>query len=257
MATGVIALCSIAGAAPALASTSIAVVGDPGSGGAGEAAVAAMVGGWAPDAVMFTGDNYYAAAGGSGTGRYDLSVGRYYCGFLSGAATGSYCAGGTATTNRLWPAIGNHDYSDAGISNYLAYFSLPGNERYYDTRVGSVHLFVLDSDEMLRSNGEMAAERAWVEAGLRASTAPFQVVMFHHPPFSSGSHGSSTAMRLPFADWGADLVLSGHEHVYERLSSGGLTYVVNGIGSGGLTAFPSPLFHRAWRGGAARSAPCA
>ena len=54
-------------------------------------------------------------------------------------------------------------------------------------------------------------------------------------------HGSTTWMRWPFKDWGADAVLAGHEHNYERLLVDGLPYFVNGVGGGGLYNFGTPL----------------
>ena len=66
--------------------------------------------------------------------------------------------------------------------------------------------------------------------------------MLHHPPYSSSSaHGSTTDFRWPFSRWGVDLVLSGHDHDYERLRVGGLTYVVVGTGGADLYAFGEPL----------------
>jgi hypothetical protein len=69
---------------------------------------------------------------------------------------------------------------------------------------------------------------------MKASTSRWNVVYFHYPPYSSGQHGSITWMRWPFAGWGADAVLSGHDHSYERLTVDGLVYFVNGSGGGGL-----------------------
>ncbi|MFM8829331.1 MAG: metallophosphoesterase family protein, partial [Actinomycetota bacterium] len=161
------------------------------------------------------------------------------CGFLAGVASGPNCAGGTAVTNRLWPIAGNHEYSDAGISNYLGYFSLPGNERWYDVRIGPVHFFMLDSDEALRTASDMAAQKAWLQPAMAASNAPFKVVAVHHPPYTSSGRGPYAGMRWPFREWGADLVLNGHDHYYERLEAGGLPYVVNGIGGQSVTAFPA------------------
>ena len=75
------------------------------------------------------------------------------------------------------------------------------------------------------------AQIAWLRHGLNTSTARFRVVVFHHPPFSTAKHDPPAAhMRLPFEAWGADLVLSGHQHVYERLEVDGLTYIINGLG---------------------------
>ena len=225
------------------AAATIAVVGDFGTADAAEASVASLIAGWVPDAVLGVGDDYYAQAGGSGLGRYDISVGRYYCAFLRGAVAGPNCpSGGTADVNRFWSSTGNHEYSDGGIANYTGYFPFPSNERYYQLRIGPVDVFVLDSDEALRTPADMTAQKAWLAAAAQASTAAWQVVAFHHPPYSSGStHGSSTAMRWPFASWGIDLVVNGHEHDYERVSADGITYVVDGLGGAGIYGFGTPV----------------
>ena len=233
-------LLAIIAAGSAAGSTQVAMIGDAGVDTSDQAAVANLASGWSPDALVLLGDNYYSSVGlPSGTGRYDRTVGKYYCSFLFGAAVGPECPGGTSLANRLWPAPGNHDYSDAGIANYLAYFALPGNERYYDTRIGDIHVFVIDSDEAMRSASDMAAQKAWLQAALAASDAPFRVVALHHPPYTSSSRGPYAAMRWPFAEWGADLVASGHDHFYERLEVGGIPYLVSGAGGQGLTAFPA------------------
>ncbi len=52
----------------------------------------------------------------------------------------------------------------------------------------------------------------------------------HHPPYSSGPHGSTRETEWPFGDWGIDLVLAGHDHTYERAKIGSVTYLVNGLG---------------------------
>jgi hypothetical protein len=64
------------------------------------------------------------------------------------------------------------------------------------------------------------------------------VVYFHHAPYSSGLHGPSDWMQWPFKEWGASVVLSGHDHTYERLLEDGLTYFVNGVGGGAIYNFP-------------------
>jgi hypothetical protein len=76
----------------------------------------------------------------------------------------------------------------------------------------------------------------WLQSALAASTAPWQIVYFHHPPWSSGTHGSSDWMDWPFAEWGADLVLMGHEHNYERLVVDGLPAIISGHGGVPLRA---------------------
>src|SRR5204862_127075 len=76
---------------------------------------------------------------------------------------------------------------------------------------------------------------------LAASTAPWTVVCFHHSPYSSSAHGSDPDTQWPFRAWGADLVLTGHDHSYGRLSVDGVTYVVNGLGGQGIYSFNDPL----------------
>ena len=218
-------------AAAAPASVEFAVIGDFGTDSTAEAQVAAMVRGWNPAFVATTGDNYYAAGSETGTDRYDRVVGGHYCDFLAGVAPGPRCpSGGTSTANRFFPATGNHDWTDGDITNYRAYFALPGSELVYDVRQGPVHLFFLDSQAALASGAEAARQQSWLQAALAASSAPWQIVVLHHPPYSSGAHGSSPALRWPFAQWGADLVLSGHDHTYERVGADGLVYLVNGLG---------------------------
>jgi tartrate-resistant acid phosphatase type 5 len=210
--------------------TRLAVIGDFGTGERHARAVARLVRSWEPAAVVTVGDNYYGRNSRlSGSHRYDRTVGRDYCAFLSGVAAGRWCAGGTAATNRFWPATGNHDYTDAGIRHYRRYFSLPGNERFYEVVVGPVHLFVIDSHAARQ--GERTRQRGWLKAALRASSSAWKVVVMHHPPYSSDrKHGPTLAMAWPYNRWGADLVLAGHAHTYERIVAEGITYVVNGLG---------------------------
>ncbi|MFM8973888.1 MAG: metallophosphoesterase, partial [Actinomycetota bacterium] len=81
-------------------------------------------------------------------------------------------------------------------------------------------------------------QKTWLQNALAASDAPWKVVVFHHPPYSTSStHGSTAAMQWPFATWGADLVLTGHDHTWERIESGGITYAVNGLGGAGRYGF--------------------
>jgi tartrate-resistant acid phosphatase type 5 len=149
---------------------------------------------------------------------------------------------GTATANAFFPTLGNHDYSDPcdRADSYLAYFRLPGadfvstsgNERYYDFVQGPIHFFALNScAEEPDGTGASSRQAQWLQHGLAASTSTWNIVYDHRPPYASDKvHGSSDNMRWPFAQWGADAVLSGHAHVYERVAHDGIPYVVNGLG---------------------------
>lgn len=203
-----------------------AVIGDYGMAGEAEAAVAALVAGWSPDFVATAGDNNYP---GGAADTIDANIGQYYRAFIAPYA-GGYGPG--ASENRFFPTLGNHDWVVGYPEPYLSYFSgLPGNGRYYRVDRGPVSLFMLDSMPG-EPDGVTAdsAQAAWLQAELAAAAARWRVVIFHHPPYSSGLHGSSDWMQWPFADWGAQLVISGHDHIYERIERDGITYVVNGLG---------------------------
>lgn len=239
---------------PRAASVSFAVIGDYGRGDANEAAVARLVASWKPAYIITVGDDYYSQAGGTGTGQYDESTGRYYCRWLKDVTTtGHRCPSGKAPVNALFPALGNHDYSDAtpGPQTYLTYFDLPGagipnssgNERYYDFVVGSIHFFVLNSNpEEPDGTSRTSRQAQWLKAQLSASTSTWRIVYDHHPPYSSDtSHGSTTDLRWPFNQWGADAVISGHAHTYERILRDGIVYFVNGLGGAPRYAFGPPV----------------
>jgi len=104
-----------------------------------------------------------------------------------------------------------------------------------------VHFFALDSEGALSSSSDMAAQQAWLQSQLAASTTPWQVVYLHHAPYSSANHGSNSALQWPFAAWGADAVIAGHDHTYERLSISGIPYFVNGLGGRSIYNFGSPV----------------
>ena len=214
-----------------------AVIGDFGSGNQAEADVAALVHGWNPDIVLTVGDDNYPS-GAADT--IDAHIGQYYHDYIF-PYTGTYGPG--ATENRFFPTLGNHDWYTPDAKPYLDYFSLPGNERYYDFVRGPVHFFALDSDENEPDGvGSKTVQAAWLKQALSTSTSPWNIVYFHHAPYSSGStHGSTTWMQWPFAAWGAQAVMAGHEHNYERLLVDGIPYFVNGVGGGGIYDFATAL----------------
>src|SRR2546423_11789400 len=115
-----------------------AVVGDFGDAGQPEQNVANLINGWQPDFVVTTGDNNYPA-GEAAT--IDVNIGQYYHQFIY-PYMGTYGAG--ASVNRFFPVLGNHDWGNAypnptGLQPYLDYFTLPGNERYYEFTWGPMH----------------------------------------------------------------------------------------------------------------------
>lgn len=212
-----------------------AVIGDYGDGGAQEGAVAMLVNSLAPDLVITTGDNDYS--GGSAQS-LDKSIGRFYHSYIYpyGGAYGD-AAGDAAALNRFYPTLGNHDWPSGGYPEaYLDYFDLPGNGRYYDFTWGPVHFFALSTYRCEPGGVDRDSKQArWLKDRLAASRRPFKVVYGHHPPYSSGRHGSIGYMRWPLSAWGADAYLAGHDHSYERLMVGGMPYFV--VGNGGRSLY--------------------
>ncbi len=214
-----------------------AVIGDYGSAGQPERDVANLVTSWNPDFIITTGDNNYPDGAAS---TIDPNIGQYYHEFIF-PYTGSYGAG--ATTDRFFPSLGNHDWNTPDAQPYLDYFNLPGNERYYDFVWGPVHFFVIDSDgNEPDGNSSTSTQAVWLHAHLAASSAPWNLVYMHHPPYSSGAtHGSTTVMQWPYQAWGADAVLAGHDHTYERILLNNFPYFVNGLGGKSIYTFGSPV----------------
>lgn len=212
--------------------TRFAVIGDYGAGGQAAADVAALVDSWQVDFILTVGDNNYPF-GEEAT--IDDNIGQFYSEYIF-PYRGSYGEGGEE--NRFFPTLGNHDYQSLGAEPYLDYFELPGNERYYDFVWGPVHFFALNSASNEPDGvGASSKQADWLRQGLAASTTPWQIVYFHHAPYSSGVHGPVDWARWPYAEWGADAVLSGHDHTYERLLVDGIPYFVNGLGGGDIYYF--------------------
>jgi acid phosphatase type 7 len=152
-----------------------------------------------------------------------------------------------------FPAAGNHDYSTNDAAAFLTSFVLPENgdsERHYSFDWGNVHFVALDTE---RTSAEQAA---WLDADLSRSTLPWNIVFGHRPPYSSGEHGSDTGFQKHFGPvlekHRVPLVLSGHEHDYERTKAqNGVTYIVTGggghgtrpVGSSSFTAFSEETLH--------------
>jgi len=111
-----------------LTAVHFAMIGDFGLSSQPELDVANMVKSWNPDFIVTDGDNNYETGQAS---TIDLNIGQYYHDYIFNYH-GTYGAG--SATQRFWPALGNHDWGNKipnpnGANPYLAYFTLPGNER--------------------------------------------------------------------------------------------------------------------------------
>lgn len=209
-----------------------AVIGDYGMDNQAERDMAIRVKGWRPDFIITTGDNNYPD-GSEQT--IDANIGQFFHEFIY-PYKGIYGKG--ADQNRFFPTLGNHDWKTAGAKPYLDYFTLPGNERYYDFTWGSVHFFALDSDTHEPDGVEVNSQQAdWLRERMAASTEPWKIVYMHNPPQASTVRDLATWMRWPFDEWGVTAVFAGHEHVYERLVRKGVAYFVNGLGGDTIYEF--------------------
>jgi tartrate-resistant acid phosphatase type 5 len=221
------------------------VIGDYGAtttgGEANERKVAEGVKRWKPQFIITTGDNNYLRGEAS---TIDLNIGQYYRDYIL-KYHGNFQPTVPTAINRFFPSLGNHDWDCTDCAKtgnpkpYTDYFELPGNERYYKFSFGNAEFFAIDSDPRAPDikGGVNSKQAQWLEKELRASRALYSVVYFHHPPYSSGEHGSSAHMQWPFAKWGANLVLSGHDHTYERLAIDQIPYVVIGTSGKHLYQF--------------------
>lgn len=146
----------------------------------------------------------------------------------------------------LFLCIGNHElYDDESGANFARYFGFPGPggvlKPYGTERMGDVRFFFLNGMHDW-SGGE---ERDWLEKELAHADAEpglaWRIAVVHHGPWSSGPHGPNArlvAAHIPelLAAHKVDLVISGHDHIYERGDAGSIKYLVSG--GGGAPVYP-------------------
>jgi 3',5'-cyclic AMP phosphodiesterase CpdA len=164
--------------------------------------------------------------------------------------------------DRTWPSPGNHEYYTKDAAPYFAYFGGRAGRGYYRLQLQGWRIYSLDSN---LAGEAQARQLAWLKAalekdeeqargaaagaGANGGAAPCTLAFWHHPLYSSGGHGSVPVMRGAWAllrAAGAELVLSGHDHDYERFAPQdeagrpdprGLRQFV--VGTGG--AYPTPF----------------
>lgn len=123
------------------------------------------------------------------------------------------------------PVPGNHEYGTPGAAGYYAYFggrAGPVGRGYYSYDVGTWHLIALNSECSHGGGcGTGSAQERWLRADLAAHRRTCTLAYWHRPRFSSGVHGSDPSYRVFWQDLyaaGADVVLAGHDHDYERFA---------------------------------------
>jgi len=141
----------------------------------------------------------------------------------------------------IFTCLGNHERN---AKNYFNLFSLPNNESWYSFNYSNCHFVSLDTNKDYRKDSN---QYKWLRNDLRNANTTWKFVFFHHPPYSSGRHGSNPKVRsilTPlFRRQGVDIVFSGHDHTYQRSfpinsafkpDDAAVTYVVSGGGGGKL-----------------------
>lgn len=207
------------------------VLGDSGRGGPPQYAVANRIRAIHPDFVLHTGDVVYPAGDAKD---FDAKYFRPYRNLIA--------------TIPFFLSLGNHDVATANGQAYLDAFHLPSNnphgtKRYYSFDYGNARFIALDTNQPPGSGGAMYA---WLVGELERPRKFWTFVFFHHPPYSSGEHGSTMPVRQAwsplFERAHVAVVFSGHDHTYERTvpirefeaGSPGVVYVVTGGGGAAL-----------------------
>ena len=188
-----------------------------------------------PGTVFTAGDNAYSSGTASEYANcYDPTWGRHKA--------------------RTRPAPGNHEYNTSDAAPYYAYFGAnagPSGRGYYSYDLGAWHLISLNSNIDMSAG---SAQELWLRADLAATTKTCVLAYWHHPRFSSGSHGSSTESQplwQALYDYNADVVVVGHDHNYQRFApqtpSGapdpvrGMREFVAGTGGRSHYSFSTPI----------------
>jgi len=156
----------------------------------------------------------------------------------------------------ILPVPGNHDWLTNGADGYLHYFGArarPDGTDYYSMDLGAWHIVVLESDcTKVGGCKPDSPQGRWLAQDLAQSTAHCTLAFWHHPRYSSGEHGDQLQV-APFWDAlyqaGAELVVNGHDHDYERFAPqdpngqetrpNGIREIVVGTGGGALRQFHS------------------
>ncbi|HEY6210357.1 MAG TPA: PKD domain-containing protein [Gemmatimonadales bacterium] len=158
---------------------------------------------------------------------------------------------------RTRPVAGNHDYATAGAAGYFGYFGAAAGDRatgYYSYDLGSWHIVALNNYQPMAPGTD---QEQWLRADLAASSKQCTLAIWHEPLFTSGVSGGGAigtrALWQALYEAGAEVVVVGHDHDYERFApqtSGGsvdaaygIREFVVGTGGAGLMDFVTVAPH--------------
>ena len=122
------------------------------------------------------------------------------------------------------PVPGNHEYGTLGAAGYYQYFGAAAGVPelgYYSFNLGDWHVVALNSQCTAVSCEQTSAQEQWLRRDLEANQRPCVLAYWHEPRFSSGDLGGNAAYQpfwVDLQEFGADVVLSGHDHDYERFA---------------------------------------
>jgi hypothetical protein len=195
-------------------SLKFAAIGDNGTGEQPEYDIATQMDLWHRrfpfDMVIMLGDNLY---GSQGAADFVQKFERPYKPLLDAGV-------------KFYASLGNHDKTS---NDSYRLFNM-GGERYYTYARNNVRFFVLDTNYL--DPGQLV----WIERALRDAREAWKIAYFHHPLYSDGGrHGSTVDLRVRlepiFIRYGVNVVYSGHDHIYERVTpQKGIYYFVSGAG---------------------------
>lgn len=218
-ATSALATSQAPGGAPAPSGESVRflVKGDWGTGSSAQAAITkrmcASHAATPASFILTTGDNFYSPDGTATRATFDRPEACLLATGLPWRATwGNHDIGGTSTATRLGSP-----------------------KRWYSFAQGPMRVIVLDGNQPSSS-----AQLAFLKRTLERAKEPVRIVSIHQPPYTAGLHAPDTTQQrlmVPlFRKHGVSLVLSGHNHSYERIVRDGITYIVSG--GGGAQVYP-------------------
>lgn len=151
------------------------------------------------------------------------------------------------------PVPGNHEYYKSNAEGYFQYFGKLAGDRdkgYYSFNLGNWHLIALNSNcDAIGGCSAGSAQEKWLKADLQKNPKTCTLAYWHHPRFSSGVHGNNKIVEDLWKDLyeaGTELVLSGHDHSYERFAPQGLDEKLDTqkgirqivVGNGGKNLYP-------------------